>query len=210
MTDAARIADAKSAGRNPWTLGVEQPTEDTVVLRLAGRWRLENALPGPDEVWRRLDAHSTIRRLRFDTEGVAGWDSGLLVFLGKIIGESDRRRIECDRSGLPDGVRRLLALAAAVPERKDARQGGRRPSWLAYLGNEAMAAAGRAPRLPLPLKTGPSGVSKPSLVEALVLVATLRAVARLDVTRREALSTVVAGEEQMAVRVLAPPPRVRN
>lgn len=75
---------------------------------------------------------------------------------------------------------------------------------------QALAAAGRAPRLPLPLKTGPSGVSMPSLVEALVLVATLRAVARLDLTRREALSTVVAGEEQMSVRVLAPQPRVRN
>jgi hypothetical protein len=75
---------------------------------------------------------------------------------------------------------------------------------------EALAAAGRAPRLPLPMKTGPSGLSMPSLLEALVLVATLRAVARLDLSRREALSTVVAGEEQMAVRILAPPPRVRH
>jgi len=75
---------------------------------------------------------------------------------------------------------------------------------------QALAAAGRAPRLPLPLKTGPSGLSMPSLVEALVLVATLRAVARLDLTRREAVSTVVAGEEQMSVRVLAPQARVRN
>jgi hypothetical protein len=75
---------------------------------------------------------------------------------------------------------------------------------------EALAAAGRAPRLPLPLKTGPGGLSVPSAVEALVLVATLRAVARLDPDRREALSTVVAGEEQMAVRVLAPQPRVRH
>ena len=75
---------------------------------------------------------------------------------------------------------------------------------------EALAAAGRVPRLPLPMKTGPEGLSKPSLVEALVLIATLRAVARLDLSQREALSTVVAGEEQMAIRVLAPPPRVRN
>jgi hypothetical protein len=75
---------------------------------------------------------------------------------------------------------------------------------------EALAAAGRVPRLPLPMKTGPAGLAKPSLVEALVLVAALRAVARLDLSRREALSTVVAGEEQMAVRVLAPPPRMRN
>ncbi|HEX8700859.1 MAG TPA: hypothetical protein VF815_18585 [Myxococcaceae bacterium] len=74
----------------------------------------------------------------------------------------------------------------------------------------ALAAAGRVPRLPLPLKTGPSGILVPSTVEALVLVATLRAVARLAPTRREALSTVVAGDAQMAVRVLAPPPRLRN
>ncbi|WP_224248642.1 hypothetical protein [Hyalangium gracile] len=75
---------------------------------------------------------------------------------------------------------------------------------------DALAAASRAPRLPLPLKTGPSGLTMPSPVEALVLVATLRAVARLDPGRREALSTVVAGSEQMAVRVLAPQPRMRN
>jgi hypothetical protein len=75
---------------------------------------------------------------------------------------------------------------------------------------DALAAAGRAPRLPLPLKTGPSGLSMPSPLEALVLVATLRAVARLNPDRREALSTVVSGTDQMAVRVLAPPPRMRN
>ncbi|HYH96468.1 hypothetical protein [Hyalangium sp.] len=74
----------------------------------------------------------------------------------------------------------------------------------------ALSAAGRAPRLPLPLKTGPSGLSMPSPVEALVLVATLRAVARLDLNQREAISTVVAGEEQMSVRVVAPQPRLRH
>jgi hypothetical protein len=75
---------------------------------------------------------------------------------------------------------------------------------------DALAAAGRAPRLPLPLKTGASGLTMPSPLEALVLVATLRAVARLDPSRREAISTVVAGTEQMMVRVLAPQPRMRN
>ncbi|MDY7225861.1 hypothetical protein [Hyalangium rubrum] len=74
----------------------------------------------------------------------------------------------------------------------------------------ALEAAGRVPRLPLPLKTGPSGIAVPSTVEALVLVATLRAVARLAPTRREAISTVVSGNEQMAVRVIAPQPRMRN
>ncbi|WP_224363695.1 hypothetical protein [Hyalangium versicolor] len=74
----------------------------------------------------------------------------------------------------------------------------------------ALAAAGRAPRLPLPLKTGPGGLSMPSPIEALVLVATLRGMARLDPNQREALSTIVSGTEQMVIRVVAPQPRMRN
>ncbi|WNZ62992.1 hypothetical protein QEG98_04105 [Myxococcus sp. MxC21-1] len=69
---------------------------------------------------------------------------------------------------------------------------------------------GRAPRLPLPLKTGPDGISVPSPLESLVLVASLRAVARLSPEQREVLSSVVAGDEQMQVRVRAPAPRVRH
>ncbi|MCE9669192.1 hypothetical protein LY474_15370 [Myxococcus stipitatus] len=75
---------------------------------------------------------------------------------------------------------------------------------------KALAAARRVPRLPMPLKTGRDGVSVPSTVEALVLVATLRAVARLSPEQDEVHSSVVAGEERMDVRVRAPTPRVRH
>ncbi len=75
---------------------------------------------------------------------------------------------------------------------------------------DALTAAGRAPRLPLPLKTGPDGIGVPSPLESLVLVAALRAVARLSPTQQEVLSNVVAGDEQMQVRVRAPAPRVRH
>jgi hypothetical protein len=75
---------------------------------------------------------------------------------------------------------------------------------------EALAAAGRVPRLPMPLKTGPDGIGVPNPVEALVLVAALRAVARLSPEQQEVLSTVVAGDAQMEVRVRAPAPRVRH
>jgi hypothetical protein len=43
-----------------------------------------------------------------------------------------------------------------------------------------------------------------------LLVAALRAVARLSPEQQEVLSTVVAGEAQMEVRVRAPVPRVRH
>ncbi|RKH19073.1 hypothetical protein D7X74_07915 [Corallococcus sp. CA047B] len=75
---------------------------------------------------------------------------------------------------------------------------------------EALSAAGRVPRLPLPIKSGPHGVSVPSSLESLILVAALRAVARLSPTQTEALSSMVAGEARMDVRVRAPAQRVRN
>src|SRR4030095_17157928 len=45
-----------------------------------------------------------------------------------------------DQQGLREGVRRLLALAAAVPEREGARRGAARSSWLASIGTEVLAA----------------------------------------------------------------------
>jgi phospholipid/cholesterol/gamma-HCH transport system permease protein len=50
------------------------------------------------------------------------------------------RRITLDRSGLPEGVRRLLDLAAAVPERREARREAARDSILARIGKAAIAA----------------------------------------------------------------------
>ncbi|MCP3100934.1 hypothetical protein LZ198_18845 [Myxococcus sp. K15C18031901] len=75
---------------------------------------------------------------------------------------------------------------------------------------KALAAAHRVPRLPMPLKTGREGVGVPTTLEALVLVATLRAVARLTPEQDEVHSSVVAGDERMEVRVRAPTPRVRH
>ncbi|MBZ4395735.1 hypothetical protein [Myxococcus sp. AS-1-15] len=75
---------------------------------------------------------------------------------------------------------------------------------------EALSSAGRVPRLPMPLKTGAGGVGVPSTVEALLLVATLRAVARLGPEQQEVLSSVVAGDARMEVHVRAPKPRVRH
>lgn len=126
------------------SLGCEQSAADAVLLRLGGRWRLEDAVTGPDDVRRYLDAHPSVRRMAFDTAGLTAWDSGLLIFLGKVLAEAEVRGIASDCAGLPDGVRRLLALAAAVPERKDARQSVGPPSWLARLGSRALTAADKA------------------------------------------------------------------
>ncbi len=68
-----------------------------------------------------LEASPSVQQVAFDTATVTEWDSGLLTFLVRVIEECRRRGISAEREGLPDGVRSLLSLAEAVPEKKDAK-----------------------------------------------------------------------------------------
>ncbi len=133
MTNERRAAGTGEARGAGWDLAFEQATGGTLLVRLSGRWRLDEKLPSPDEVRRQVESNPAVRRMAFDTAGITGRDSSLLTFLGKVFAENDGRQIETDRAGLPEGVRRLLALAAAVPERKDTQTAGAGPSWLASL-----------------------------------------------------------------------------
>ena len=144
MSRRQGAARADAVEGTAWGLSFEQPAGDTLLVRLSGRWRLEEKLPGAADVHPRVESNPAIRRMVFDAREITTWDSGLLTFLGKVIAGNDRREIETDRDGLPEGVRRLLSLAAAVPERKDAGRGGPRPSWLARIGLGAIGTAGQA------------------------------------------------------------------
>ena len=58
-----------------------------------------------------------------------------LINLGTLC---SRQKILLNRDGLPPGAQRLLELALAVPEKKDARQAEGRVSFLTYLGNQTV------------------------------------------------------------------------
>ncbi len=81
---------------------------------------MKRGLPPASVVEQQLAAFSP-RRIVFDAAAIAAWDSGLLVFLEHMTQICGERGITQDRSGLPAGVQRLLALAEAVPERKGVR-----------------------------------------------------------------------------------------
>jgi phospholipid/cholesterol/gamma-HCH transport system permease protein len=89
-------------------------------------------------VLQQLDATPRVQRLAFDARDLTAWDSGLLTFLRQVITQSTQRQIVVDQHGLPEGVQRLLALAAAVPEREGARRSGTRLSWLAGIGTHVL------------------------------------------------------------------------
>jgi len=99
-----------------------QSPEGSLLIQLKGDWKMENQLPSVKEVEKQLTAEAHVERVGFDTSGLTAWDSGLLTFVIKIRDLSNEKRIQFNSEGLPEGARRLLRLASAVPERKGARK----------------------------------------------------------------------------------------
>ncbi|MCU0893314.1 MAG: ABC transporter permease, partial [Rhodospirillales bacterium] len=106
-------------------------------LRLAGPWTLHSDRPSPEEVVRRLDASPKPKRLVIAAAEVSEWDSGLLTFLTSVKAQATARHIDIDATAIPEGARKLLALAGAVPEKKGARREGKSDPFLARVGKRA-------------------------------------------------------------------------
>lgn len=124
--------------RNEPSLTFLRPEADTLVLQLAGSWRLGHGTAGLADLERQMSSRPP-RRLAFDTQDLAAWDTGLLTFLARVGALCRQHGVTADRSGLPEGVRRLLALAEAVPERSDARASASPSPWLARVGLRSLA-----------------------------------------------------------------------
>lgn len=101
-------------------LTVSRAADGKVVVRLAGSWRLESGLPSLTDFERALDEGADAG-VAFDTGELGRWDSSVLAFLAGASTLARERGVDVDQSGLPEGLRRLLALAEAVPEKDHAR-----------------------------------------------------------------------------------------
>jgi phospholipid/cholesterol/gamma-HCH transport system permease protein len=118
---------------------VSRASEDTVLVRLSGSWTLQSDRPTVAELQRQLAAEARAQRVTFETQDLEAWDSGLLTFLRKLEEVCQQGQITVDRAGLPDGIRRLLDLAAAVPERQGTRRGEARDAVLARIGKAGIS-----------------------------------------------------------------------
>jgi len=121
-------------------LNFRRTADDTLCVQLAGSWTIREELPVIAEVQQQLRTASPVRRLTFETQSLADWDSGLLTFLLNLTELCACSNIEVDRAGLPQGVQRLLALATAVPERTGARRETVRDPLLARIGQASIGA----------------------------------------------------------------------
>jgi phospholipid/cholesterol/gamma-HCH transport system permease protein len=113
----------------------ERSSDSTLVAHLSGPWHLQRNLPPISLLLAELDARPGVRRLAYETAALTHWDSGLISFLTNTAEICRTRAIAEDRAGLPAGLRRLLELAEAVPEKKGARSEAARSSFFERVGN---------------------------------------------------------------------------
>ena len=120
------------------TMQFQKTEEGPLTVALAGSWKLGQELPSADEVQHAIEGMPGIGSIAFDTRELAEWDSGLLIFLKQLSEFSAQKKITIEESGLPQGARKLLALAAAVPAKKGARKAEGKVSFLTHVGNETV------------------------------------------------------------------------
>jgi len=122
-------------------LAFSRPSENSLALKLAGDWTIGANIPSVDEVKKQVDSGLPVKVLTFDSQDLGRWDSGLITFLLKVFDQCSQRHIDADQTGLPEGVRRLLDLATAVPEKKDARKVAVQEPFLVQVGKGSMDVA---------------------------------------------------------------------
>jgi phospholipid/cholesterol/gamma-HCH transport system permease protein len=107
----------------------------TLLIRIAGEWRLTRDLPTLAAVATAIDTAKP-RQTAFECEALGAWDSSLVAFVDKVGQLCKELKIEEDRSGLPDGVAKLLKLAETVPEKEGARAAPKEPDFVTEIGIE--------------------------------------------------------------------------
>jgi phospholipid/cholesterol/gamma-HCH transport system permease protein len=111
----------------------------TLVVSLEGDWLVKQALPGVEMVAKELQDASA-KSLEFETSKLGRWDSGLLAFLVACSDLCSQLQIEFKSDSLPEGVRKLIRLSQAVPEKEDARKEDQPTSLFHSVGEVALQA----------------------------------------------------------------------
>src|SRR5271156_170581 len=116
-------------------LSLDRADDSTLIIKLLGKWHVSRNLPPASVVASELSANPAPARIAFDASQLSGWDSGLVSFLVGVSKSCRARGIAADRSGLPSGVQRLLALAEAVPEKQGAKSSSARAPFFERVGS---------------------------------------------------------------------------
>jgi len=118
-------------------LVVDRTSPGVLRVLFSGNWRVRSGLPGLGPIRQSLGESGTEKSLEFDVTRLTGWDSRFVAFINRCIALCRDYNIKLRPEGLPEGVRRLLRLANAVPEKKDAHVSAPEQGLLRNLGKRA-------------------------------------------------------------------------
>ena len=108
------------------------------VLVLTGNWLITGGIFSIAELLAQQPAARDAREIAIDASGLSLWDSSLVVFLIELKKTCDQEGKTLDLSGLPEGARRLVDLALAVPEREGARRTDKMAGFIEVLGRQVL------------------------------------------------------------------------
>lgn len=120
------------------SLSINSVDNTTLIIVLGGDWRLQNNLPTAKPIHAYLTEHSGYQAVAFDPQQITRWDTGLCTFLLNVIEVTNTFELNTNLSGLPEGVRRLLALASAVPQFKPTHQTHQQTGYLEKIGQNVI------------------------------------------------------------------------
>ena len=107
-------------------------------LRLAGDWSLAAPLPDALVLAGEVGGLGRVSRVTVDASALGRWDSVLPAFLFELAAALKGRGVDLAADGAPEGLRRLLAIAQAVPPRTTATP-ETRPNPIARIGLAAQS-----------------------------------------------------------------------
>ncbi len=92
-------------------------------LALSGKWVLSSSRTTWEQLRKKLES-SSAKMLKCDCRKMSSYDSALVCLLLNVYDFCSKSGINFDISTLPDGPRKLLQLAVAVPENESAKREG--------------------------------------------------------------------------------------
>ena len=117
------------------------PIEQGVsLIHLAGDWVLRAGMTSAETILNGLDAGTKPERLVVDFSGVDRWDSALVSVMVNLKRGCEARGIQIESQDMPDGVRRLVDLAVAVPEKAGAKRSDKPTPFLESTGQQVLDA----------------------------------------------------------------------
>ncbi len=115
---------------------------DGAVLVLEGDWHLGGEVDGAAQALAGLDTVPAGAVVALDGGAIGDWDSALIAYLMQVVDRAQGRGVQVDRRALSAGIGKLLDLALAVPEKRDARRAEVTPPFLERVGRSTQQLSG--------------------------------------------------------------------